>query len=154
MSVLNRPVFAHQGGFLMSGSILAPAPPRADRRAGKGAKPSLFCPLPGWTATGDGRRYLANFKPAEWRIQQLTRVQVAHPRCTVRPMSTKQPPTWEHSPAITVNEAARRLSVTPHTIRRRIAAGDLPAARVGRAVRIRPEDLASLYTTPESGEGD
>lgn len=69
-------------------------------------------------------------------------------------MSTKQPPTWEHSPAITVNEAARRLSVTPHTVRRRIAAGDLPAARVGRAVRIRPEDLASLYTTPKKGQGE
>lgn len=38
--------------------------------------------------------------------------------------------------AMTVNEAARRLGVSPRTVQRQVAAGRLPAIRLGRSVRI------------------
>lgn len=45
---------------------------------------------------------------------------------------------------VTVRDAAQRLAVSPLTIRRRIAAGKLPAVRLGgpgAPVRIRETDL-------------
>ena len=53
---------------------------------------------------------------------------------------------------LTVQETARLLKVTPITIRRHIAAGRLPAVRVGRAVRIRREALGE-FVTPVRPEG-
>jgi len=40
-----------------------------------------------------------------------------------------------------IPEAAERMSVSPSTVRRLIARGDLPAYRILRAVVIRPEDI-------------
>jgi len=45
-------------------------------------------------------------------------------------------------PFITVNQAAAALQVSPDTIYRAVAARELRACRIGRCVRIAPEDLA------------
>lgn len=46
---------------------------------------------------------------------------------------------------LTVNEVAERLSVSPRTVRRWIANGDLPAYKVGPSyVRVREADLGSF----------
>ena len=42
---------------------------------------------------------------------------------------------------LTVQEAARALGMGYSTLRRRIAAGELEAIRLGRSRRIRPEEL-------------
>ena len=39
-------------------------------------------------------------------------------------------------------EVADRLNISMSTLRRRIAAGDLPVVVIGRGHRVRPEDLA------------
>ena len=53
------------------------------------------------------------------------------------------------SPPVLVNvpEAARRLGVSPVTIRRRIRDGRLPVVRVGRAVRV---DLSGVRAPAEA----
>lgn len=38
--------------------------------------------------------------------------------------------------AMTIEEAARRLGVSPRTIQRQVASGKIPALRLGRSVRI------------------
>ncbi|MEQ9145452.1 MAG: helix-turn-helix domain-containing protein [Parvibaculaceae bacterium] len=45
---------------------------------------------------------------------------------------------------LTVSEAAKQLSLSDRTVRRMIASGDLPAVRLGRAVRVRQEDVFFL----------
>lgn len=45
-------------------------------------------------------------------------------------------------PLIDTDEAARRLGVTPQTIRRKVARGELPVAkRIGQQMRFNPADL-------------
>ncbi len=46
-------------------------------------------------------------------------------------------------PLMTVKDVAAEMKASEKTIRRRIAAGDLPAVRDGRLVRIRPKDYRS-----------
>ena len=46
--------------------------------------------------------------------------------------------------SLTVEQAARLLSVSPRTIRRAVAAGSLPVRRVGRTVRLLREDLLQV----------
>ncbi len=46
-------------------------------------------------------------------------------------------------PLMTVKDVATDMKASEKTIRRRIAAGDLPAVRDGRLVRIRPKDYRS-----------
>jgi excisionase family DNA binding protein len=67
-----------------------------------------------------------------------------------------------------VPAAARRLSIVPKTVHRLINDGELPAYRVSRMIRIRPEDLdryieshriqpgdlAHLFTPPPSAAPD
>lgn len=53
---------------------------------------------------------------------------------------------------LTVQEIARMLKVTPITVRRHIAAGRLPAVKVGRAVRVRREAVDE-FVTPVQGAG-
>ena len=43
-------------------------------------------------------------------------------------------------PLMTVKEVAAHMQASEQTIRRRIAAGDLPVIRDGRMIRIRPEE--------------
>lgn len=45
---------------------------------------------------------------------------------------------------VSLNAAAETLGVNPRTLRRRIADGSLPAYRVGRLVKVKPEDLQAL----------
>ena len=47
-------------------------------------------------------------------------------------------------PLMTIRGSADALDVSTRTVSRLIAAGTLPAVRIGRLVRIRPEDLATL----------
>jgi len=49
------------------------------------------------------------------------------------------------SSILDVAEAADRLRVHPVTIRRLVQRGELPAARIGDMLRIREEDLESLF---------
>lgn len=56
----------------------------------------------------------------------------------------KSLPPWLPRRLATVPEAAELLQVSVRQLRRLIADGRLPAARVGRAVRLRPEALAAL----------
>lgn len=44
-------------------------------------------------------------------------------------------------PLLTVAEVAAALAVDPATVRRLVARGELPAYRVGRALRVAPEDV-------------
>jgi excisionase family DNA binding protein len=53
---------------------------------------------------------------------------------------------------LTVPEVAERLRVHPITVRRHIKAGRLKAVRVGRNIRVRPEDLEE-YLRPEIAPG-
>ena len=43
-------------------------------------------------------------------------------------------------PLMTVREVAAAMNASEKTIRRRIAAGELPVIRDGRLIRIRPKD--------------
>ncbi len=46
-------------------------------------------------------------------------------------------------PLMTVREVAAAMNASEKTIRRRIAAGELPVIRDGRLIRIRPKDYRS-----------
>ena len=48
---------------------------------------------------------------------------------------------------LTVAEVAAALQISERAVRRWIAEGRLPAVHLGRAVRIRPVDLAQLIAT-------
>lgn len=45
---------------------------------------------------------------------------------------------------LTLAEVAERLRVSRPTVHRLAASGRLPVVRFGRAVRVRPEDLAAM----------
>jgi excisionase family DNA binding protein len=45
---------------------------------------------------------------------------------------------------LTVGQVAERLQVSPRTVWRLIHDGRLPAVRIGRAVRLRPDAVAGL----------
>jgi excisionase family DNA binding protein len=48
-------------------------------------------------------------------------------------------------PALTPEEAARRLGMNAEVIRRMCRDGRLPAAKIGRVWRIRPADLEAMF---------
>lgn len=50
---------------------------------------------------------------------------------------------------LSIAQVAKRLAVNERTIRRAIQAGTLPCKRVGRVIRIDPEDLAVFDYCPE-----
>ena len=57
-------------------------------------------------------------------------------------MTTKMPTnTAELERLLTIQKVAELEAVSPKTVRRRIAAGELRAIRYGRTLRIRPQDL-------------
>ena len=49
-------------------------------------------------------------------------------------------------PRLTISECAKLGGVSENTIRRRIAAGELPAYKLGRSIRIQEADFAALFT--------
>lgn len=51
-------------------------------------------------------------------------------------------------PLMTVEQAARRASTHPETIRRAVRDGRLPAGRVGRSLRIAPDALSAWLSGP------
>ena len=54
-----------------------------------------------------------------------------------------------HAASVTLQEAARRWRVSVTTVRRLVAAGDLPAFRVGRQLRI-PRDAVAAVEAPSA----
>ena len=48
---------------------------------------------------------------------------------------------------LTLPQVADRLQVSMSTVRRRVAAGELPVVVIGRSHRVRPEDLARYIET-------
>ena len=54
-------------------------------------------------------------------------------------------------PLLTVDRVAFLTSLSPATIRRAVRDGRLACVRIGRSVRIRPEDL-DLFTHASNGE--
>ena len=66
---------------------------------------------------------------------------------------TKTPKTTaELERLLTIREVAELEAVSRKTITRRIAAGELPALRNGRSLRIRPQDLRSYRLRQLLGE--
>ncbi len=51
---------------------------------------------------------------------------------------------------LTTQEVAALLKVSIVTVRRLIASGDLPAARIGKSYRIRREDLEAWVKSTET----
>jgi len=50
---------------------------------------------------------------------------------------------WSASPWLTVEEAAHRLGVSRSFIKQRVAANEIPHRHLGRAVRLRVDELDS-----------
>lgn len=59
-------------------------------------------------------------------------------------MSDPRPRGKFRRPLLTVAESAEILNVSPRTVRRLIKNQKLPVVRVGRSVRVRPEDIEKL----------
>ena len=57
---------------------------------------------------------------------------------------TKKVQSFAHSALMSVADVADALAVSNRTVRRMIAAGDIPIVRIGRAVRIRRVDVEAL----------
>ena len=57
----------------------------------------------------------------------------------------------EEREMLSPTEVARRLGVSRRTVRRWVAAGVLPAYRVGGVIRIHPEELASFLERSRTG---
>src|SRR5947209_19741709 len=53
---------------------------------------------------------------------------------------------------LTIDETAQALKVSPTTVRRFIAAGRLPAVRVGKGIRVRKEAIEELVRPVEPRE--
>jgi excisionase family DNA binding protein len=58
----------------------------------------------------------------------------------------------ESSELLTVREAGAFLRLSPPTMYRLIASGEVPAARVGKALRIRRSELEAVLARPAHGQ--
>ena len=54
---------------------------------------------------------------------------------------TQTTPKTTPAPLLNIDETAATLNCSPKNIRRLIESGDLPHIRIGRLIRIRPDDL-------------
>lgn len=48
---------------------------------------------------------------------------------------------------LTLKQVADRLQVSMSTVNRRVASGEIPIVRLGRNIRVRPEDLDAYIET-------
>ena len=67
-------------------------------------------------------------------------------------MSANHPPTSENRP-LTLRDAADYCGVSIETMRARVHDGTIPAARLGKAIRIRPADLDALFVAAPTQGG-
>jgi excisionase family DNA binding protein len=70
------------------------------------------------------------------------------------PLATPQAPADATDDLLTRAEVARYLRVSDRTVSRLIRTGKLPAARIGRAVRIRQSDLLDMLNEKPSNSSD
>lgn len=56
-----------------------------------------------------------------------------------------------HAPLLTTAEVARYLRVSPMTVRRWAASGELPARRAGSLYRFAREDVETFASLPTAG---
>ena len=70
------------------------------------------------------------------------------------PLATPQAPADTTDDLLTRAEVARYLRVSDRTVSRIIRTGKLPAARIGRAVRIRQSDLLDMLNEKPSNSSD
>jgi excisionase family DNA binding protein len=54
---------------------------------------------------------------------------------------------------LTVDDVAQQLQLSPKTVRRMIARGDLTAHRIGRQLRVAPTDLRAFISHGRTGVG-
>lgn len=104
----------------------------------------------------DGRRLRAAHLHKNRILQNLASVLfVAITRLCSSLIAPAQQSTPGGNPLLSVNEAALELGVSPVTIRRRIASGELAAVRIGTrgAVRI-PSAALALLIRPYSPQED
>lgn len=66
---------------------------------------------------------------------------------------TVQKPASALPELITLQQAAERTQISARTLRRYIAEGRLVAYRMGRAIRLKPEDVAALFTPTNKWSG-
>lgn len=52
---------------------------------------------------------------------------------------------------LTIQETAGRLGLHPQTVRKIVKSGRLRVARIGRSIRIRPEDLEEFIESSRAG---
>jgi excisionase family DNA binding protein len=52
---------------------------------------------------------------------------------------------------LTIQETAGRLGLHPQTVRKIIKSGRLKVARIGRSIRIRPDDLEEFIENSQAG---
>ena len=64
-----------------------------------------------------------------------------------------QPALTRALPMLTVDDVARQLQLSPKTVRRMIARGDLLAHRIGRQLRVAPGDLRAFISRGRTGVG-
>lgn len=69
------------------------------------------------------------------------------------PLATPQAPAVTTDDLLTRAEAAQYLRVSDRTVSRLIRTGQLPASRIGRAVRIRRSDLLDMLNEKPSNSG-
>ena len=69
---------------------------------------------------------------------------------TPEPLATPQAPADATDDLLTRAEVARYLRVSDRTVSRLIRTGKLPAARIGRAVRVRQSDLLEMLNRKPS----
>lgn len=60
-------------------------------------------------------------------------------------------PTETNIPLLTIDHVAERLCCSTKSVRRLVAAGDLPVIRIGRMVRVHPSDLERFVRVHREG---
>lgn len=103
---------------------------------------------------------MSNYEPFRDQLADVDAIRsTAPPRA---PWGDAQLPDWVNAPAekidrpkpallavdalLTVDEVAAYLRVSTKTVRRQIASGHISAIRIGRSIRVSPDELARLFS--------